>query len=130
MNGTKLNRKYLIVALLATILTATFAYGAMVLSSNHLTGTSGTTSLVLSGVDLNTTTILGPSTSGPTYLGDTFQLTANLTIDGSPGNGILVTFYDNNNPIGTGTTINGLTSINYIENNPTWDLNCTATINP
>jgi hypothetical protein len=107
-------KKVFAIGLLATVLTVSLAFGVLPLISNHLSGSSLLRpSLVLTG-----------NTTGTIYTGDTFLLVANIT-DGVSG--VLVTFYDNGYPIGTGTTSGGITSITYVEVNMQWDIHAEAT---
>lgn len=105
----------LVIGLLATLLTAGLVLGLTLVSSNHLMGTSGVRpALVLTSNAMGVTT----------YMGDTFHLVVMATeLDGK-----LVTFYENNSvfPIGSGTIVGGTTSIDYVENNPSWDIYATA----
>jgi hypothetical protein len=109
-----MNRKtYLVIGLLATLLTAGIVFGLTFVSSNHLTGTSKPKpEIVLTG-----------NTTAPTFQGDTFVLIANFTRGDS---GILITFFDNGFPIGTATTSGGIASIYYVENNAAWDIHAEA----
>jgi hypothetical protein len=109
-----MRKVYLVIGLLATLLTAGLAFGILPLVSNHLSGSSlPRPALVLTG-----------NTTGTLYTGDTFLLVANIT-DGISG--VLVTFYDNDLPIGSVTTVGGIASISYMELNTQWDIHCEAT---
>jgi len=126
-----MNRKMVLaIGLLATVLTAAIVFGLTTVTSNHLTGTSRVrATLILTGYDMNTSTILTNNTIGLIFQGDVFSLTVNL-IHGSEGiDGVLVNVFDNGVYIGSRTTGNGgITSIEYFMNNTSWDIYATADV--
>ena len=114
----------LAIGLLTSVLTAGIVLGLTAVTSNHLTGTSkARPTLILTGQDINTSTILTENTVGIIYLGDIFHLVANLTNGAS---NVWVTFYDNNEQIMRAPTIDGIVSFDYPENNLAWNINATA----
>lgn len=108
----------LVVGLLAVILTAGIVVGLTLVTSNHLTGTSGDTpALTLTG-----------NTTGTTYIGDMFHLVATLSnwpVNG--GNSVAVTFHNGVSTIGTVVSgIGGVASLDWTVNTASWDLYATA----